>query len=211
MNNLLRFDNKKTLLFIDFETLNLNLSFRVNRPWQVGMMKVVGDRIVEKHDYHVAWPSEFQIGVKAAEITRFNPLKHNSLKRPNQEIFPIVFEAIESCDYIVGHNLVGFDVYLMYEWYKLAGKNPEGIFEKIIDTSFLSKGLKAGYVYRSPECLWSYQMKLSNKTIKGLKHSLTTMGKELGIQHDYDNLHDALNDLELNVKVWNKLKFLIEI
>ena len=31
------------------------------------------------------------------------------------------------------------------------------------------------------------------------------------IDHDYDKLHNALVDLELNLKVWNKLKWEIEL
>ena len=31
-------------------------------------------------------------------------------------------------------------------------------------------------------------------------------GKYYNIDHNYETLHDAINDLELNLKVWNKLK-----
>jgi len=37
------------------------------------------------------------------------------------------------------------------------------------------------------------------------------LGKENGIEHDYESLHDAINDLDLNLKVWNKLKWQIEV
>jgi hypothetical protein len=40
---------------------------------------------------------------------------------------------------------------------------------------------------------------------------LTALGKENGIEHDYEKLHDAINDLDLNLKVWNKLKWQIEV
>ena len=34
-------DHKHTLVFMDLETFNVNLNFYNNRPWQVGMIKVV--------------------------------------------------------------------------------------------------------------------------------------------------------------------------
>ena len=37
------------------------------------------------------------------------------------------------------------------------------------------------------------------------------MGEEFGIEHDYDKLHDALVDLELNIKVWDKIKYQIDL
>jgi hypothetical protein len=37
------------------------------------------------------------------------------------------------------------------------------------------------------------------------------MGKYYNIKHDYDKLHNALVDLELNLKVWNKLKWEIDL
>ena len=45
---------------------------------------------------------------------------------------------------------------------------------------------------------------------KGLRTSLGALGKSNNIQHDYANLHDALVDLELNIKVWDKLKYQID-
>ena len=44
-----------------------------------------------------------------------------------------------------------------------------------------------------------------------MRTSLSALGKENEIDHDYDSLHDALVDLELNLKVWNYLKWKVEI
>jgi hypothetical protein len=37
------------------------------------------------------------------------------------------------------------------------------------------------------------------------------LGKEFSIEHEYDRLHDAIIDLKLNLKVWNKLKYMIDL
>ena len=41
--------------------------------------------------------------------------------------------------------------------------------------------------------------------------SIALLGKEFGIDFDEKRLHDALEDLKLNVAVWNKLKWQIEL
>ena len=56
-----------------------------------------------------------------------------------------------------------------------------------------------------------YQYKMINYIRKGMKTSLSALGKENEIEHDYANLHDALVDMELNIKVWNYLKWKVEI
>ena len=61
------------------------------------------------------------------------------------------------------------------------------------------------------DSLLEYQYRLSTKKKKGIKTNLTALGKEYDIDHDYKNLHNALVDLELNVKVWQKLKWKVEI
>ena len=50
-----------------------------------------------------------------------------------------------------------------------------------------------------------------NKRLKNMKTNLQALGKEFSIQHDYENLHDAICDLELNIKVWNKIKWMINV
>jgi len=61
------------------------------------------------------------------------------------------------------------------------------------------------------ESLIEYQYKLLHTYKKGIKTNLTALGKDYTIDHDYENLHNAIVDLELNLKVWNKIKFQVEI
>ena len=69
----------------------------------------------------------------------------------------------------------------------------------------LARGLKSGELFKSDKDFLEYQYKMINYIRKGMKTSLSALGKENDIDHDYDNLHDALVDLELNIKVWNFL------
>ena len=53
-------------------------------------------------------------------------------------------------------------------------------------------------------------MFINNRSLKA-KVSQGTLLKFFDIDHDESKLHDALVDLELNVKVWNHLKSLVEL
>jgi DNA polymerase III epsilon subunit-like protein len=210
-SHLLRF-SKKRLAFTDLETFNLCLSFRKNLPWQATVVTVIGNNIVEEYDTYVKWNSPLRIGKGAAEVTKYDHAKVMSTAKWQEEVFPEIYKRFEEADYIVGHNLIGFDSHLFKEWYKMHGKNFLPLMEKIIDTSYFAKGLKLGIPFKpGTDSLLQYQLKLYHKIAKGVKTRLIILGKEYEIEHDYDNLHNSLCDLRLNVKVWNKMKHHIEI
>ncbi len=57
-------------------------------------------------------------------------------------------------------------------------------------------------------------MKLAQKLgiiESGLKTNLATMGKELGIEFDATGLHNAQNDIRLNIQVFRQLMWKLEI
>ena len=78
--------------------------------------------------------------------------------------------------------------------------------EKMVDTLSIARGYKFGIDYNPNDSFLEYQYKMIHKRKKGVKTSLSALGKEFNIEHAYSRLHDALVDLELNIKVWNKLK-----
>ena len=65
--------------------------------------------------------------------------------------------------------------------------------------------------YKNTEDLTQYQYKMYHERRKGIRTNLAALGREFEINHNPDKLHDALVDLELNLKVWNKLKWQIEL
>ena len=95
--------------------------------------------------------------------------------------------------------------------YLLKGLKSNHLVDKILDTNCLAKGIKYGIPKLQKESLVEYQYKLLHTYKKGIKTNLTALGKDYNIDHDYDNLHNAIIDLELNLKVWNKIKFQVEI
>lgn len=209
--HLLRFDKKKEIVLIDFETENLCLHNFRNLPWQVAMLKVKGDKKIAEKDLWLSWDRKLQISKEAARITRFSPAQHKKKALPAKEVFPTIKDWLNNADYIMGHNILGFDIYLIKDYYELMGEDYAPLVDKTIDTMCLARGVKTGLRLRSEESLLAYQYKMLHTRRKGLKTNLKAMGKEYEIDHDYDNLHNALVDLELNLKVWNKLKWQVDI
>lgn len=210
--HLLRFDKEKQFIFIDCETENLCLNNTHNLPWQIAMLKTVNGQKIAEKNFLVSYDRELHVGAKAAEITRFNPVDHAKASVPFKDIFPTVRDWLNSADYIVGHNILGFDIYLIKGMYESRGEDYTPIVNKIIDTMCLVRGLKLGIEYKPElESLLEYQYKVMHLKKKGIKSNLLAVGKEYNIEHNYDLLHEAINDLELNLKVWNKLKWQVSI
>lgn len=211
--NLLRFNKKVKYAFVDCETFNLNLSFEVNRPWQIAVLDVEGESVLNAIDLRIKWDDcKFSIGEGAAKVTRFDPVFHASLAITPEEAFPRFWPILKSADYIVMHNGLRFDIYLLKGYAEYMGEDWSFIMDKVIDTKAISQGIKMNRPYNPKDDVWfEYQYQMANTFKKGIKTNLALLGKEYGIDHNYDNLHDAIVDLELNLKVWNKMKYQIEL
>jgi DNA polymerase III epsilon subunit-like protein len=207
----LRFDKEKEYVFLDCETLNLCLNSCHNLPWQIGMIKVVADKATSSKNFYIKWDTHLKISADAARITKFNPKVLEKKGLPPEEVFPTVEDWLDNCDHIVGHNFLGFDLYLLKDFYKYMGKPYKHLVEKVIDTNCIARGLKFGNYYKPGDNFLEYQYKMYSERRRGVRTNLTALGKEYEIDHDYDNLHDAIVDLELNVKVWNKIKWMIDL
>ena len=207
----LRFDKEKEYVFLDCETFNLCLNSCHNLPWQIAMIKVSGDKITAHKNYYIKWDTHLSISADAARITKFNPKMYEKKAVPIEDVFPTIEDWLEKCDYIVGHNFLGFDLYLIKDLYSHMGKSYKPIVNKIIDTNCIARGLKTGNYYKQDQDLLEYQYKMYHNRVRGVKTNLAFLGKEYEIDHESENLHDALEDLKLNLKVWNKLKWQIDL
>lgn len=211
---LLRYRQDVTYAFIDLETFNLNLSFKYNRPWQVGIILVKGEKVVDAKDIRINWPDapHLFIGKEAAAITKFDPVLHAKLAVTPEVAFPRFWPLLEQADYIVMHNGLKFDLYLIKDYAVMMGKPWKWIVPKVLDTKSIAQGIKMNIPYKPKDgTFMEYQYRMANIIAHGVKTRLALLGKEYGIAHAYENLHDAIVDLELNLKVWNKMKFQVEI
>lgn len=209
--DLLRYDKESVFTFLDFETENLCLNFCNNRPWQLAMIKVQGEKIIDQRDIYIKWDPPINVSPGAAIVTRFDQQKYDRLAIPADIAFETMYEWLEETDYIVGHNVLNFDVFLIKE-YCLKYKKPwKHFIPKIIDTLCLSKSIKFNIPYHKDLSLLEFQYKLMNSWQKGVKTTLKAMGEHYQIEFDETRLHEALYDLGVNLKVWNKLKWGVEI
>ena len=209
--HLLRFRKDKNLVFIDCETYNLCLNFCHNVTWQVSMLDTDGTKKTDERDYYIKWDTDFKISEDAARITRYDDNFVQENGKTLKQTLPTIQKWLDKADYIVGHNILGFDIYLIKELYKLHGKDYRPLIPKVIDTNCIARGIKMEIPYRAGEDFTEYQYRIYNTRRKGIKSNLIGLGKEFGIDHDYANLHNALVDLDLNLKVWNKLKYSLEL
>lgn len=211
---LLRYRKDITYAFIDLETFNLNLSFKWNRPWQVGVIVVKGEQVIDAKDIRVNWPDapHLSIGKKAAEITKFDAAIHKKLAILPEPALEKFWPLLEQADKIIMHNGLKFDLYLLKDYAVMMGKEWKWMLPKVIDTRAVAQGVKMNIPYKPKDgSFLEYQYRMLNIYAKGVKTSLKVLGPEYGIEHDYAHLHDAIVDLELNLKVWNRLKYQIEI
>ena len=218
-NHLIRFQKKK-FLFLDFETFNVCLSDKFNLPWQVAsiLIETIEDNKGKikaeergRQDLYLKWDTDLKISKEAKRITKYSDTKFKSRCIPEEEGFNIIYDLVEKSDYLVGHNFLGFDIYLLRNWYRKYGKNYDSLPHKTLDTFAIAKSVALAHRYKNNECsLLDFQMKMIGIRKRGLKTSLGALGKSNNIEHNYASLHDALVDLELNVKIWDKLKYQID-
>ena len=210
--HLLRYDKNKTFVFIDCESLNLCLNFCHNLPWQIAMIKVKGDKKIDEKNFYLKWDTDLKISQDAARITRYDHKKVQKEGFDPKEVFPTIKDWLDHADYIIGHNIIGYDIYLIKEYYKYMNCHWKYLMNKLIDTNVLVKGIKNNIIYNRNDNFLEYQYKIYHvKRKKAIRTALASVGKENGIEHDYEALHDAMNDLDLNLKVWNKLKWQVDI
>jgi DNA polymerase III epsilon subunit-like protein len=175
------------------------------------MIKCVDGKKIDSKDFYIKWPDPIKVSKEAARITRFDMKKYMLRAIPYDEIFPTMDDWLSNSDYIAGHNILGFDIYLIKEYYATMGKEYKHLLPKVIDTMCLARGVKSGNYYKQGEDLLTYQYKMLHTRTKGMRTNLISLGKEYEIKHDYSRLHDAIVDLELNLKVWNKIKWMVEL
>ena len=175
------------------------------------MLKVTGNNSTAEKDYLIKWDTNLKIGAEAARITRYSQTKMDKEGVSPEEVFATIKDWLDNADYIVGHNVLGFDIYLIKALYEYMGEDYRHLTTKVIDTNCIARGVKYDLPYKTEDDFTCYQYKILNTRRKGVKSSLTALGREFDIDHDYDNLHNALVDLKLNLKVWNKLKWQIDL
>lgn len=211
--DLLRFNDVQKIVIFDVETCSLNCAVE-NLPWELGFLVCQGNNILEKHSYFIKWPN-LNISKDAARITRFDSVKYEKEAKDPAGVLELFESYLYDPQYIkMGHNIYNFDFYVHNIWRKTLGKKTDYSYIKdSLDTNGLAKMVKLGINQPIPREEWPVWMfKMAQFRKKGMKTNLEALGREFEIEFDYENsLHQGLQDVILNFKVWNRLKYLVEI
>ena len=205
-DELLRYNNKQKYLIFDFETCNLNLVSSSNRPWQLSFIIATKDKILEKHDHFLKW-EDLKVSDGAQRATGFDYTKY---KIKAEEPLPILrkFDKLlyDKKYMIVGHNLLGFDIYVHNTLRKSLGlKTDFSYLDRLIDTNCLAKAYREN-LEKPKDNLLSWQYKLINDRSLKAKVSQGTLLKFFDIDHDESKLHNALYDIKKCFEVFCELK-----
>jgi len=210
-SNLLRFRKKQKYIYFDYETCNLNLNSIHNKPWQLGFIIAENSKILNKFEFYIDWEN-LKVSKDAAAITGFSKSKYNKLKKPAIESLKLFNKYLYDPNYLViGHNILGFDVYIHNIHMELCGfKTDYSYLDRVYDTHCLARAIKNG-IESPKESHLSWQYKLLNFRVKGVKTNLKEMCKTYKIDFDEKKLHDALYDVEKTHEVFNKIIWNLEI
>ena len=201
---LLRFQSRQKYMVFDFETCNLNLCDRNNKPWQLGFIICKGDEVQEEHNYLIKW-DDLNVSPDAAKITGFNRAKYDKNSIDANEVLSIFEKYLYDPQYIkLGHNLLGFDIYIHSIFRKCLGKEPEfSYLDKLIDTLCIAKAIHQE-INPPKEKLLAWQYKLNSLILKGKKSSIKALCKYYDLEFNEKKLHDAIYDVKMNYKIFRK-------
>ncbi len=208
-SNLLRYNKTRKYLLWDTETCSLNLAYAL--PWQISYCLFTLDEIIETRNFYIWWDN-LPISDGAAKITRFNPEEY---KRAALEP-KVVLDSFEAYLYDpeiygVAHNQLNYDSMIHALWRRKMGlKEDFSYLDRAYDTVALSKAYKKG-IKPDTSNLLAFQFKMMSLVEKGLKTNLAAMGKEFEIPFDSAKLHDASEDIKLNISVFRQLIWKLEI
>ncbi len=211
-DDLLRYDDKQKYLIFDFETCNLNLVSSENKPWQLSFIVATKNKITEKHDHFLKWKN-LKVSDGAQRATGFDYTKY---KIKAEEPLPVLrkFDKLlyDKKYKIVGHNLLGFDVYVHNTLRKSLGlKSDFSYLDRLIDTNCLAKAYREEIKFDKKDSFLSWQFRLDRYIKKGLKTNLAAMLRELDVQFDKNKLHDSMYDIQMNLEIFRKLIWKVDI
>lgn len=212
MSELLRFKSDQKYLLFDFETCGLNLGSLRNKPWQLAFITIENQRVQDKADYWLRW-DDIEVSEGAAKVTGWTQKKYNDRavdpRKPLEHFEKYLYDE----SYLkVGHNILGFDVYMHGIVRRLLGQKPDYRYlPQLIDTLCLSRAINNDIQLQKGDNFlhWQYKM-ISLRKAKG-RNRLIDLCKQYDIKFNEKKLHDALYDIEKNYEVFKKLIWNIEV
>lgn len=204
-SNLLRFKKNKKFIVFDYETCSLNLASLDNKPWQLAFLICSHDKIEKKYDFYLRW-NDLKISDGAKQVTGFKESVYQKRATDPLEVLNLFESYIYNPDYyIVGHNIIGFDIFIHNIHRLLCGKRSDYSYvDRLIDTNCIAKANALDIEYDETDLtLWQFKLQKIKK--RGLKTNLKSLCEKFKIDFDESKLHDALYDIEQNFKVFKSM------
>lgn len=210
--DLLRFNKQQKYVFFDYETCGLNLGSLRNKPWQLAFIVVHDGRIVDQFDYWLKW-KDLNVSEAAAKVTGWTQKKYDEKAVDPKKPIDHFEEYLYNPDYLkVGHNILGFDVYMHGICRRLLNKSPDYSFlNQLVDTLSISKAINNEIEYKPNENFIQWQYKILSIRSRSGKNKLIDLCKKYEIPFNMKKLHDALYDIQKNYEVFKKMIWDIEI
>lgn len=210
MNNLLRYNQEYKSICFDTETTSLNLRYAI--PWQLSYLVCRGDKIEKIVDKYLWWPN-LKLSEDAARITRFDVITYKQRAEDPKKVFEEFANYLHNKNYLnIGQNTLGYDIYIINILRHLLGLKPDWEYlNRSYDTNCLGRFLLFNNPPPIQDNKFLWQMKLRNMRQKGTRTSLSALGKHFNIPVNEETRHDGLVDVKLNLEVFNKMKWQIEI
>lgn len=210
--DLLRFKKNQKYIFFDFETCCLNLGSLDNKPWQLGFIVIENDKIVLKKDHWIKWDN-LKMSDTAAKMTGWTKESYDKKAVDPKSILSEFESYLYDESFInVGHNILGFDIYVHGIYRRCLGKTPDYSYvNRSIDTLCLAKAIKNDIAYNRDDSFYNWQYRLNNMVDRKSKKKLIDLCKDYDIKIDSSKLHDAMYDIEQNYEVFKKMLWEVEI
>lgn len=217
-NTLLRYATDQKWLIWDIESNGLNLYGSL--PWELSYaICSLKNGIESTHTHMIRWP-QFRITEMLSYKTHFDKARYEAEAKPPEVVWEEFGSKLYSPEYrSLGHNLLGFDVYMIAVWRRLMGLTPDhswiggGARWPLIDTAALAKAYKKRWTpdSSSPDALLSWMYKCESFNEKGLKTKLGVMCDEFKIEYDEAAAHSSLYDIQRNWLVAKELFWKVEV
>lgn len=206
---LLRYNKDQKYLCFDLETEGLNLFY--HRPFQISYSLFTNNETIKEVNQYIWW-KDLKVSKEAAAITNFDYYLYKENAQDPKEIFDSFNEYLQDESIIiVGQNILSYDIMINNVWRRNMGLKEDYSYQKrVLDTSAIFKSFKKSFNLDKNDML-SSQMKILGYREKGLKSNLKLLGEHFQIKFNESELHDALSDVRLNVEVFRKMLWTIEL
>ena len=211
-SNLIRFNRDKKFLVFDYETCSLNLASPDNKPWQLAFQVYEGDKLIESNDYHIYW-EDLSLSEGAKKVTGFSDAKYKKLAKPAKEVLDHFEKYLYDDSYVkLGHNIIGFDIYIHNIFRKLLGKKTNySYLNRCIDTLCLAKAIHKEIDLNEGDDMLSWQFKLNSFYERGMRLNLASCCEKYDVPFDPKKLHDALYDIQKNYEIYKKMLWKLKV